>query len=254
MSQLSAPCDSWEYGTEITSKITGPKYWKLKLKTEAQKAVAMRDKHAIAELIMESAQLRDQSNETSFTSQTMMILVSGAVTAYPDDPAVINFGKELNKKLPKIPKTKVYKELLNRNANKIEETVQVPQSENGVLNIETPGQYVFVSNENIDHSCDVVLLRYNPLAAVDIIETSKLLDWKEYTILVDRIDIMPQDLPSWTAFHNLLINMNEDQVKEVAEYVSYWAKLHKSLLNAEGDNELSHILFFIFELLHLLEG
>ncbi|EAY13094.1 hypothetical protein TVAG_212760 [Trichomonas vaginalis G3] len=253
MSQVSQYADTWEYGTEITSKVTGPKYWKYKLKYEAQKAIALRDNKTISELIQASAQLRDQSKETFYTSQTMMILVSGLVSSQPDDETITNIGKELNRKLPKLPKTKVYKEILSRNANKAEDSEEFPEVVDGRLNIQSPGQYALVANENTDHSCDIILLRCNPIADLDIVETARSLNWDEYPILVNRIDMMPHDLDSWAAFHNLVINLNEAQVQEVANFVSYWKIIYKDLLNTEADDDFSHIVHFVFDLLHIIE-
>ena len=252
---MSSFLDFWEDGTEITSKVRGPKYWKLKLHSHIQKSVARRDKKKLSKLIRASAILRDVKRETYYTSRGMMILVSGLVTSSPTDPKTERISSQFYRKLPKIDKTRVYREVLRLNALHQTDAENIPDGEKGQLVIKTSGQYALVSQANTDKSCDVSLLIANPVADVDIVNAEKALPVENWQNLVDRVDALTGDVPSWQALLNFIGRVDDGVKGEMHEFCkSYFRKYHLIQENdeeEEGGNPLNELIKAVFEALDL---
>jgi hypothetical protein len=249
--QMSSFLDFWENGTEITSKIGGPKYWKLKLHSHVQKSVSRRDRKKLSKLIRASAILRDVKNESYYTSKAVMMLVAGFMTSFPTDPRLEKVASQFYRKLPKIDKTRAYREVLKQNALHQAEDENAPRVEQGIHLIKTPGEYALIQ-ENMDESCSLSLLLVNPVADIDICETVKALSEENWQILIDRVDTLTHDLPSWHALMYFIENAGDECKDKMHDFCkSYWRKYHVIQEDGEDESALNDARSAVFAALSL---
>ena len=237
---MSLYLDTWEDGTEILSKVMGPKYWKIKLHQKIQKALAQRDKFFLSQLIRASGLLRNVSDESYFTSKSMMMLVAGLCTAYPSDEKIKHLSQQFFRRIQRRQRNKIYREILKRNAMGEETGETMPEEADGIILCKTPGQYALVLSAAPDPVRDLSLLLANPLADVDFIEITKQMPRDQWHIFIDRIDVLKDDVISWTAFLIFLKTCNEEEIQQIHQYCSsYWRKYHQIInpIKIKTENE-----------------
>ena len=236
---MSLFLDSWEDGTEILCKIMGPKYWRIKMHNRIQKAVAQRDKKSLSTLIRASSLLRKVGNDNYFSSQSMMMIISGLVTAFPNHDKIKQLSQQFYRKISKRGKAKLYKQLLKQNAMGEQESESLPTEEDGVLQFNTIGQYALVHSSNGAHEFDLSLFLANPIAEVDIMSIVDSVPRDRWQIFVDRLDVLTNDIPSWNAFYHFLQNCDPSIIMEIHHFCSsYWRQYH---LPREDDEKSEQI-------------
>jgi len=250
--------ERWEDGTDLEYYSWRRKYWRDKLHREILRAVSYRDKKGISELISKCALVRNPTRDQYITSQSMMMIVAGLSTAFPNDPEIKEICKDFYYELPDTPKCIPYKNIIKTNSigfdpiSTFSQEVESfsSQSEQSGFRIRNSQEFHIVNRTSSDPNDLIAVFRCDPTIDVDFSLISPHLLETDWIHIVNRVDRIPFEISSWETLEQLLIKHSDSIIPQASSYVaSYWVTYH---IFDSQKNELNKVKKRVFELLNLL--
>lgn len=253
--------EHWEEGFEVEHRVNTYVYWYKKIQREISRAITLRDRKSLSDLVKYSVLLRDYHRETFISSRSVTSLFSGVAYLAPYEAPFIELFNEYLSKLPNIPKTKSCKLILKTVCNKfnyqklfqdqLSEITNRPAGNFEIQNVSELRIAVSLLNDVDEHFPQKLkLFRIDPTIDFPIRTLMPYLEEDDWIHLVNRVDKLPLDLESWECLNEFLSSelMSELIIENIRNYVkSYWVNYHNSIraseeVNAQRENAF-HILF-----------
>ena len=252
--------EHWEEGFEVEHRVNTYVYWRKMLQREISRAITLRDRKSLSELVKYSVLLRDIDRETFFSSRSVTFLFSGVASLAPHENPFIELFNEYLSKLPNIPKTQSCKMILKTVCKKFNYPKMMQDLLSDITNrlsgnfeIQNTSELriaVSLLNDIDEHFPQKLrLFRLDPTIDFPIRTLLPHLEESDWVHLVNRVDKMPLDLVSWQCLDDFI---HSDEFGEIAlnmirNYVKgYWIQYHKSI---KASDDVEAIKENIFKLL-----
>lgn len=251
--------EHWEEGFEVEHRVNTYVYWYKKIQREISRAITLRDRKSLSDLVKYSVLLRDSHRETFITSRSVTFLFSGVALLAPYEAPFIELFNEYLSKLPNIPKTKSCKLILKTVCQKFnyQKLFQDKLSEitvrlSGNFEIQDTSELriaVSLLNDVDEHFPQKLkIFRIDPTIDFPIKTLLPYFEDDDWVYLVNRVDKLPLDLESWECLNDFLQSesMSEVTFESIRNYVKgYWILYHKSFKTSDEINELKENIFHL---------
>lgn len=252
--------EHWEEGFEVEHRVNTYVYWHKKIKREISRAITLRDRKSLSELVKYSVLLRDIHRETFFSSRSVTFLFSGVASLAPHENPFIELFNEYLSKLPNIPKTQSCKMILKSVCKKFNYQKMVQDllfditnrpAENFVIqNTSELRIAVSLLNDVDEHIPQKIkLFRVDPTIDFPIRTLIPYLEESDWVHFINRVDKFPLDLASWECLNDFIHTdlISDVTLDNIRNYVNgYWEKYHKSI---KGSPEVEALKDNIFQYL-----
>lgn len=237
--------ERWEDGREIRHSVDTRIYWRDKLKREITRAVAIRDRKSVAELVKFSVLLKNPTRETNLTSQAMMSLVGGIASITPNDPDIRGICTEYLSKLPRnAAKADHCREILKDVCGKIKYGDILEDAISEINDLAHSNNFTIRSMSELRISKDLfrdgdehlsqrlTIFRTDPTSDILISPLMPFLETGDWIHLINRVDRIQDDLESWKCLDEFLASdkMTDEALVHLKNYVrSYWPQYHEQI-------------------------
>ncbi|OHT03186.1 hypothetical protein TRFO_06875 [Tritrichomonas foetus] len=235
--------EHWEEGIEVQHRVNSFVYWRKKLNREIYRALTLRDRKSLSDLVKYSVLLRDIHRETYISSRSITSLFTVVAMITPHENSFKELFNEYLSRLPKIPKTQQCRILLGSICGKFDykKIFQDQLSEmtsksatnfaiEDISDLRIAGLLLREVDEHIHQK--LKLFRIDPTIDLPLSQLLPHFEINDWVHLVNRVDILTTDFESWKCLDSFLQSeiLADNVLDEIRNYtMSYWPSFHASI-------------------------